>query len=138
MKLYNVYGRLVSKNVTRYVINWDGKSRSKIQFKIKQFLKPYWKNQIVFEEFPVYGSRMKVDILNATKKIAVEINGAQHSSFNKFFHNNSRQNYLRSITRDHEKFKWLDSNGYMLLEILEEEVDFINKEYISQKFQIEI
>ncbi len=32
-----------------------------------------------------------------TKKIAIEVNGAQHNNFNKFFHANSRINYLNSI-----------------------------------------
>ena len=67
MRLYNIHGKLVSKNVSKYLIKWDGKSRSNIQFKTKQFLKKHWSNQIVYEEFPVYGTRMKVAILNATK-----------------------------------------------------------------------
>lgn len=48
-------------------IKWRGKSRSKLQLTVKNFLEPYWKNHIVFEEFPVYGTRMSVDFLNATK-----------------------------------------------------------------------
>ena len=100
MKLYNIYGKVVSKNVSGYLIDWDSKSRSKIQYKVKQFLKQYWKNHIVYEEFPVFGSKLKVDILNATRKIAVEVHGPQHSSFNKFFHGESRLNYLKSIKRD--------------------------------------
>ena len=68
MRLYNIYGKLQKKNVRSYLIDWDGKSRSKIQFSVKQFLKTFWKTQMVYEEFPVYGTKMKVDILNATKK----------------------------------------------------------------------
>ena len=97
MRLYNIKGKLQSRLVSKFLIDWDKKSRSKIQFKVKQFLKPYWQNHIVYEEFPVYGTRLKVDLLNATKKVAVEVNGRQHSSFNKFFHNNSRAEYLKSI-----------------------------------------
>ena len=94
MRLYNVYGKLQSKQVTRFLVNWDKPCRSKVQFKTKQFLKKFCENQVVYEEFPVYGTKMKVDILNATKKIAVEVQGNQHVSFNKFFHNNSRLNIL--------------------------------------------
>ena len=68
MRLYNIKGRLVSKNVRKYLIDWDKKSRSKVQFKVKKILEPYWKNYVVYEEFPVYGTLLKVDILNATKK----------------------------------------------------------------------
>ena len=122
MRLYNLKGKLQSKLVGKYLIKWGEKSRSKIQFKVKQFLKHYWENHVVYEEFPVYGSRMKVDILNATKKIAVEVNGRQHSNFNAFFHNNSRAKYLASIKRDVEKQEWLEKNGYTLIEIEEVEL----------------
>ena len=107
----------IDRNVNKYLIDWDKKSRSKIQFKTKQFLKEYWENHIVYEEFPVYGTRLKVDILNATKKIAVEVNGSQHSSFNKFFHGNSRQKFLQSIKRDCKKLDWLEVNGFEVIEI---------------------
>ncbi|MAF25052.1 hypothetical protein CL634_05690 [bacterium] len=130
MRLYNVRGKLQSRLVTRFLIDWDKKSRSKIQYKVKQFLKKYWQNHIVYEEFPVYGTRMKVDLLNATKKIAVEVNGRQHSVFNSFFHNNSRQNYLNSIKRDCEKAKWLEMNEYALIEIEEDEVDQLSEDFI--------
>ena len=119
-----------SKLVGKYLIDWNKKSRSKIQIKVKQFLKHYWENHVVYEEFPVYGSRMKVDILNATKKIAVEVNGRQHSNFNSFFHNNSRAKYLASIKRDVEKREWLEKNGYTLIEIEEGEVNELSEDFI--------
>ena len=103
MKLLDIHGRPRSKMVSRYLIDWDKKSKSKIQFKVKQFLKTYWENHIVYEEFPVYGTRMKVDFINVTKKMAVEVHGPQHESFNKFFHKNSRAASLDSIKRAAKK-----------------------------------
>ena len=96
MRLLSLSGKLVSKNVSKYRVDWNKKSRSNIQFEVKQFLSLHWENHIVYEEFPVYGSRMKVDFLNATRKIAIEVNGAQHTSFNKFFHQNkiSKWSYI--------------------------------------------
>lgn len=85
---------------------------------------------MVYEEFPVYGTRMKVDILNATKKIAVEVNGRQHSNFNAFFHNNSRAKYLASIKRDVQKREWLEKNSFTLIEIEEHEVPLLSEEFI--------
>ena len=136
MRLYNVYGKLQSKQVTRFLVDWDKPCRSKVQFKTKQFLKKFWENQVVYEEFPVYGTKMKVDILNATKKIAVEVQGNQHVSFNKFFHNNSRLKYLESIKRDAQKAQWLEKNGYTLVEIHEKEVESLNKEFFLNNFNI--
>jgi hypothetical protein len=133
MRLLNINGTLVNKNVRKYSINWEGKSRSKLQFKFKQFFYPYWKNHIVYEEFPVYGSMLKVDLLNATKKIAVEIQGNQHESFNKFFHDNSRLKYLQSIKRDVKKVKWLETNGFKFLELYEDDLKNLSPQYIEEK-----
>ena len=130
MRLYNIYGKLQSRIVKKYLINWNKKSRSQIQFKVKQFLKPYWENQIVYEEFPVYGSEMKVDILNATKKIAIEVQGKQHTEFNKFFHK-TRGNYLESIKRDYQKREWLKQNKFKLVEIEEEEIKKLSKSFFK-------
>tara|TARA_Y100001973_G_C5144832_1_gene304865 strand:- start:525 stop:941 length:417 start_codon:yes stop_codon:yes gene_type:complete len=136
MRLYNIYGKLSNKSVGRYRIDWDGKSRSKAQFKVKQFLKKYWSTHVVFEEFPVYGSKMHVDILNATLKVAIEVNGAQHDKFVPFFHKNSRSNYLRSIKRDHKKYNWLEKNEFKVVEILDTEADKLSKSFFEDKFDV--
>jgi len=136
VRLYDINGRLKKKNVSSYLIDWDGKSRSKIQFSTKQFLKQYWKTNIVYEEFPVYGSLLKVDILNVTRKIAVEVNGKQHDSFNSFFHSNSRVKYLESIKRDVIKRNWLEKNGFTVIEIEENEIKKLSESFFSKKFGI--
>ena len=138
MRLYNIHGRLQKRSVSKYVVNWDKKSRSKLQKRVKDFFKPFWLAHVVYEEFPVYGSRMKVDFLNATIKVAVEVNGPQHSSFNKFFHSNSRAKYLTAIRRDFEKSEWLKKNGYSLIEIEESDIDSLSKEYIKNIFDVTI
>jgi hypothetical protein len=138
MRLFNINGRLQKKSVSKYLINWNKKSRSKVQFKTKKFLEPFWKGHIVYEEFPVYGSRMTVDILNATKKLAVEVQGKQHGEFNKFFHSNSRLKYLEGIKRDIKKAEWLENNGFILLEIEEDEVDSLSLEFFLEKFGMSI
>ena len=137
MRLFNINGKLVYKNVSSKKIKWNSKSRSKLQKSVKLFLKPYWKNHIVYEEFPVYGTRLSVDILNATKKIAIEVNGRQHSNFVEFFHG-SRNGYLRSIKRDVKKAEWLEKNNFTLLEIDREDADQLSLEYIQETFGISI
>jgi hypothetical protein len=138
MKLYDISGRLVNRSVNKYKIDWDAECRSKFQFEVKQFFRTYWYGQICYEEFPVYGSRMKVDLINMTKRIAVEVQGAQHDQFNKFFHGNSRSKYLRSITRDYQKRQWLEKNDFTVLEILPEDMPSLSKRYIREKFEINI
>ena len=132
MRLYNIHGKLQNKNVRKYLIDWESKSRSKVQTKVKNFLQPHWENHVVYEEFPVYGTRMHVDIVNVTKKIAIEVQGKQHTSFNKFFHNNSRLNYLNSIKRDVQKREWLEKNRFKVIEIEEDEINLLNLEYFKE------
>lgn len=136
MRLYNIHGQLQNKKVTKYLINWSKPSRSNLQFRVKNFFKIYWENQIVYEEFPVFGSKMKIDILNATKKIAVEVQGPQHFAFNKFFHKDSRSNYLGSIKRDLQKAQWLEKNGFSLLELEGDDLDKLSPSYLSDRFNI--
>ena len=121
--------------MAKYAVKWDGKCRSIIQFKTKQFLKPFWQNHVVFEEFPVYGTQLKVDILNATLKIAVEVNGPQHDEFH-YFHNNSPFCYLTAIKNDMKKSEWLAKNGYTLVEINHDEVAKLSREFFKEKFGI--
>ena len=135
MKLYNVHGRLQNKNVSKYLIDWDGKCKSKIQLKVKQFLKNFWENHIVYEEFPVFGTRLKVDFVNVTKYIAIEVQGQQHTSYNKFFHG-SRTGYWKSIKRDVAKENWLIKNEFQLVEVNFDEVDDLSEKFLKKHYGI--
>jgi very-short-patch-repair endonuclease len=101
----------------KYRVNWSGKSRSKIQFKVKCLLKKIWDHHVVFEEFPVAGSKMSLDFYNATIKIAVEVQGQQHTSYTPFFHGKNKANYIAQLRRDHEKRQFCEENNIKLIEI---------------------
>jgi hypothetical protein len=108
------------KNAKKYLINWNKPSRSKFQFSVKQFLKPYWQYDIVFEEFKLVGTRLSFDFYNANKKIAIEVQGGQHTKFVKFFHGN-RFKYLEQLKRDDKKFRFCEINNIKLIEIYPED-----------------
>jgi hypothetical protein len=137
MTLFDVKGRIVKKNVSGYLIKWDKESKSKLQREVKSFLKPFWKSHIVYEEFPVYGTLLRVDFLNATMKIAVEVDGPQHGQLH-FFHNKNPLNYLTSIQRDDRKYDWIEKNGFTLVIIKHTEVPTLSKEFFKEKFNIEL
>ena len=103
--------------IKKYIIDWDGESKSKIQFRSKQFLKKYWQHHVVFEEFPVAGSLLTIDFYNATKRIAVEVQGGQHRRYVPFFHNNYKNNYLDQLRRDKNKRDFCELNDIKLIEI---------------------
>ena len=107
------------KNSTKYLIDWDKKCRSKLQKKVKDLLYSNWVSDIVFEELPVLGTRMTLDFYNANKKLAVEVDGNQHYKYNKFFHSNSRQNFLSQLQRDEKKEYFCEINKIKLVRILE-------------------
>ena len=82
------------KNLKKRIIDWDASSRSKRQKAVKDFLKDYWYHHVTFEEFPVVGTRLSLDFYNANKRVAVEVQGAQHTKYNKFFHGGHINNYF--------------------------------------------
>lgn len=107
------------KRVTRakkYLIDWGAKSKSNIQFEAKQFLKKYWSSHIVFEEFPVAGTRLNFDFYNANKKVVVEIHGKQHDKYTPFFHKR-RSGFISHIRRDQQKRDFCELNDITLIEI---------------------
>ena len=116
--------------VKNYLIDWRGSSRSKFQRSVKYFLEEYWSNHIVFEEFPMAGTKMTFDFYNANKKIAIEVQGQQHTKFTRFFHQR-RSNFASQIRRDEQKSQFCDLNKLKLVEIYPE--DTLSKSlFISQ------
>ena len=117
MKFYDAYGKYRTlANAKKYLIDWGKPSRSKFQTSVKKFLRPYWEHDIVFEEFRVVGTRLTLDFYNASKKIAVEVQGEQHTKYVKFFHKNPFK-YSDQLKRDELKFKFCEINNIKLAEI---------------------
>jgi hypothetical protein len=119
------------KNAKKYIINWQGKSKSNIQWRVKQFLLSYWKYDVVFEEIRVVGTRLSLDIYNANKKIAIEVQGKQHQTYNPYFHGNDRRKWLSQLRRDDLKLQFCLTNGIKLVEIYE--TDLICKETFEKQ-----
>ncbi len=105
----------------KYLIDWDAPSKSKIQASVKNFLKKYWERDIVFEEFPLVGTRMTFDFYNATKNIVIEVQGKQHTKYISFFHGNSKINYLKQLKRDQDKLKFCEINEIEFFEYFQGE-----------------
>jgi hypothetical protein len=122
------------QNIRKYLINWEAKSKSKFQFNAKKFLKKYWATHVVFEELPVAGTKLSLDFYNANEKIAVEVQGAQHTKFIKFFHG-TRANYIDQLRRDAQKREFCVINSIKLVEIYPK--DKINKS-LFKKFNIRL
>ena len=120
------------KNAKKYLINWEAQSKSKLQWNVKQFLIPYWKYDIVFEELRIVSTRLSLDFFNASKKIAVEVQGKQHLTYTPYFHGTNRQNWVTQLKRDDLKLDFCLTNGIKLIEIYE--TDALSKAYFDKLF----
>jgi len=130
-KLLN--GRLKDFNVTKTRIDWEGDSLSDFQATCKDFFYPYWKHDIVCEEFRLF-RRMSLDIFNVSKRIAVEVQGRQHSKYVPFL-SGSRSGYLGQIKRDMDKVKWCEINDIKLIEIFPENLP-LTKKWVEETYDI--
>ena len=110
------------KKPKAYLIKWEASSRSKLQYSVKEFIKPYWDMDIVFEEFPIVGSKMSLDFYNSNKNIAIEVQGGQHLKYTPFFHGKSKSTFLSQIRRDNDKQKFCELNNIKLVEIYPHDV----------------
>ena len=129
-KLFNV-------NITQYLINWDRKV-SGPQLKVKNFLYPYWKNCIVLEEFRIPGSLLRIDLINITKKICVEISPRKvHNEFNKFMHG-GHAGFLKKMKSDANKMIWAEKSGFAFIELYDEDIENLTIDYIKENFDIDI
>tara|TARA_B100002019_G_scaffold105490_1_gene90667 strand:- start:1484 stop:1894 length:411 start_codon:yes stop_codon:yes gene_type:complete len=118
MKFKTIFGATRSvKSPKKYLIDWEGQSKSNIQYKTKVFLKKFWDKNVVFEEFPVVGTRLSIDFFNASKKIAIEVQGEQHVRYTPFFHGKHKSNYIDQLKRDKEKLDFCKINDIKLVEV---------------------
>lgn len=103
------------------MIDWEKHSRSKFQTNVKNFLKKYWFQNVVFEEMPIVGTRMSLDLYNANKRIAIEVQGRQHQSFVKHFHGNLL-NFKYQLDRDQKKESFCSRNDITLVTIFDKDI----------------
>lgn len=123
------------KNIQKNKVDWDAACRSKFQKTVKDFFFQFWRDDLCFEEMPLVGTRLKLDLANYTKKIAVEVQGEQHIKFNKFFHA-TRNGFRRQLERDDKKGQWCEINNYRLIEIFPKDLPNLSRDWIFSEFGI--
>jgi len=127
--------KLVNVNIQKYKIDWNRKV-SAPQKKVKDFLFPFWSANIVLEEFIIPGSKFRIDLLNLTHKIAIEVSPrALHVNYNKFMHGN-RVGFLDKLKADTQKMVWAENNGFKFIELYDEEINNLSKNLFEEKFGV--
>jgi len=109
------------KNIKDYIVDWNSDSRSKFQTNVKRFIVKYWSDNVVFEEFPIVGTRLTLDFYNANKRVAIEVQGKQHTQYVEFFHQD-RINYLHQLKRDQKKERFCEMNNIKLVTIFPNDI----------------
>ncbi|MDB4314583.1 hypothetical protein N9955_00990 [bacterium] len=118
------------KNSHKYLVDWDKPCRSKFQLSVKKILQSYWSSDIVFEELPVVGTRLTIDLYNATRKIALEADGNQHYKLNPHFHGGDKNKFMDQLKRDKKKELFCEFNGIELIRVLES--DTLDKQLLKK------
>ncbi len=132
MQFITLTGKRKSVSVQPYLIDWEDDSLSKFQFSVKQFLHHYWQHHVVCEEFPVAGTRMRIDFYNVTRRIAIECDGEQHNQYNKHFHRGSFSVFQKQLDRDDKKKTWCEKNDIELIRIYEDDVPNLCRELFTE------
>ncbi len=109
---------------------------SKPQKQVKDFLRPYWESHVVLEEFIIPGSRLRCDLLNVTRHIAVEVSPDGSHSFNPFFHRGSKHRFFDAVRRDLNKTEWLKKNGFTYVEVQEDDFDKLSPEWFLETYDV--
>lgn len=132
MKWKTYSNKVVHLKSEKFKINWEQKSISKFQFRVKQFLKKYWIDDLVGEEVLLPNTRLRVDIVNFTRMIAVECNGLFHVEHTPYFQK-SIKDFKSQVFRDVYKESLLEKNGFYVIEIYEKNMPLTEK-WVTKTF----
>jgi len=129
--------KTINIDIDKYRIDWD-RVVSKPQKAVKDFLYRYWHGKVILEEFRMPGDRLRFDIVNLHDHIIIEVSPKKvHGTYNKFFHKD-RIGYANSIKRDMYKFKWAEENDFVLVEIFDEDIPKLSREWFREKYEVEL
>lgn len=133
MKFKKLNGYEANLNLRPYLIKWDAPCRSKFQFAVKQFFREFWQRHYCYEEMLIPGSGgCSLDLVNLTKRVAVEAQGVQHTKRVKIFQPKA-EDFSKQIQRDVLKHRWAQLNNLQLIEIHPENLP-LTKEWIIETF----
>lgn len=125
----------VNVNIANYKIDWEQKV-SAPQKKVTDFLRQFWEYDYVLQELRVPGSLLRLDIVNITKRIIVEVSpGSIHDKYSKFIHK-SRGGFLKKVNADADKKKWAEINNFSFIELDNADIRAISKEMIEEKYGV--
>lgn len=102
---------------------------------VKETLNKIFPNTRINEEYYVnyQGQKLFFDFQISTLKILIEVQGIQHTQFNRHFHG-SAESFKQSKKRDRLKSEWCNLNDMILVCINYDEIP-ISKEDLLEKIE---
>lgn len=126
--------QLVYINTDKYRVDWE-KKVSGPQKKVKDILYNLWKNDSVFEELLIPGSKKRIDLFNHTKGIVVEVSPAStHTKFNPFMHG-SRSSFLKRQNTDNKKIEWAKKSGFTFINLVDKDIKEFSVELFLERLR---
>lgn len=99
-----------------YPLRNESASKSKIQYSCGQILKKKFPLCPILEEVSIPGHNLIFDFFLPIHKIAVEVQGEQHKTHNKFFHKTVKA-FHDAQDRDDAKQLLCDKNNWILISV---------------------
>lgn len=124
MKVKDKDGNNINWPPVGYTVNQSSiLQKSSYHIEVRNLLQEIFPLNIVLEEVPLPLSPVLfLDFYIPSKKIAIEVNGAQHYEFNNF-HFASKLDWLKSKSNDNKKSEWCQENNIELIILKFDEQD---------------
>lgn len=129
MKVIGFDNRKYNIQINEFIVyDNDSRERSEPHLKARKLIRSIFPCSIILEEVTLPGSArsgnstLYGDFLLPSEKLLIEVHGAQHYSFNKFFHG-SKSGFESSKKRDATKKEWCEINNIKYVELPDGEND---------------
>lgn len=116
MKVTGLKGdRIYTLKESKYLVDWDYQV-SKPQKLVKDFLYRYWNRFVIGEEVCIPASKCRLDLVNFTRRIVIEVSPSSSHSFNSWMHKN-RFKFGSFVQRELDKADWCEHNRFHYVEL---------------------
>lgn len=115
MKFIGLNGREYSVDISK-MLNKERANASKLHQQARELINNIFSLDIIVEEFSIPGLNLYADFFIPRKHLIIEVNGAQHYSYNSFYHN-SYKDFSRSMARDEIKKEWASLNDIIVVDL---------------------
>ena len=115
MKVKSLNGRIENWNLSGYIpLNDETRPRSELHLKARALLRETYKTESILEEVAIPNLGLFIDFFLPLRKLAIECQGAQHTTYCRFFHGNI-EGFRRAKENDAKKAEWCLLNNIRLV-----------------------